>query len=796
MIDYLLPFILLIPQMTIKHNGNEITAREAIIATKLPAFKMTHIVLGYPIEFALNLLSPHTDYPNPKSLQVLLMIAYSRTKGIAQTQISLKGGFDAKDAFRFIKPLIAAKLVLKVPAVVQGKCTNLLIHCRYLAFAPAYQAHIESFNFDDLAPLQITTSHAHMTHDTSRINTNLVRKRILVILKAAKNHTLLATDLMNLLQININLKRIRKSFYKLVSALVDDKCVEYIMIPKIDNHNVGYHRCLRFISEYDYSVSEGLSDPLQLGNGLTVEKTLDAQIYGVICKAGYEGVTGLQIEKSLSNISKKLMETSMERLTNDNKKNGSYVTAVLQSDGRARVYKYYESKILSKKKPQYEDAVGSKEVTDFKEIVYSAAKSNSLAGSEALAIVNLKASVIVGADILQFPGLETTMAEILEPPIVNLEDIGKLPQFLNMETLNLGHELPQFLNLASESQPIQSAKKLPPNLSRDKDERLHEVVNTLAFSRRSAILHLLESPKILVLGTELVGRVQEFIESKNNEKLKHTIDKRTIERDCEKLVGGGKIVKHMVSLSRINGSRYTKSIIVHPSLPIKSAIVKEFLDSLQDSLLVALIPFKPKLIADIDIDILALSESTIDVVVESPTPHTEEDQTMAAIYEIKEIQQEYGYITGKCLRLRCLHEWIIKYVSSITPFMWGNVKYPKVLVKTAIFFKDLPVDMFLRVIGKNTKCEALDSFLEVAGNGDVPICDLSIEIKAMLMGSSRFKPAIWMYVEMLKNLGLIELDESEWETTRSCSQVSFSCKLSSICDTLCLFQISVLILQV
>lgn len=198
---YLLPFVINLPKLKLRLNSQRITAQEML---KIPFSDIQDARLFAPIEYSWKLISEGYQAVSPHNKAILAKIAQARDKGIAQTQLASACKLDAKDVYRFLKPLLAFGIVSKMPVTVAKQATNQLFHRRFLAYSGLYQQHISLFEslskVEDLqSALNIDELPKLSTSNITRINYDLNKRKVSVILNTAKNQTLLSKDLMTAL---------------------------------------------------------------------------------------------------------------------------------------------------------------------------------------------------------------------------------------------------------------------------------------------------------------------------------------------------------------------------------------------------------------------------------------------------------------------------------------------------------------------------------------------------------------------------------------------------------------------
>lgn len=82
---------------------------------------------------------------------------------------------------------------------------------------------------------------------------------------------------------------------------------------------------------------------------------------------------------------------------------------------------------------------------------------------------------------------------------------------------------------------------------------------------------------------------------------------------------------------------------------------------------------------------------------------------------------------------------------------WGHPDHPSIRFRINSVFSKITVSLFLQIIGRTTRSNLLDEFLEQDGSGDVELQHLSQDILKILI-SPKLKELIRKYLEILCKL--------------------------------------------
>jgi hypothetical protein len=399
--------------------------------------------------------------------------------------------------------------------------------------------------------------------------------------------------------------------------------LEYVRIPRTDNGGrETFYRCVRYLEDYPRPDEDTIKDEYAVDprKGLLVDIALEPQIYRVVCDAGLKGITLKEICASLNNISEKLINAAITRLSNQASKNPKSgktkkrdavpVTAQYENVGRVRRYRYFSTQILLEGEIIKEDVV------------------------------------VTGA---------TTTADAISSAAVELPtDSGVFAPSASVD-LGTPQQTPEDVRVVEEPKfvPVKAKKQIKiANFA-------NSSVSLTAKVRREKVLECLEADKVLSAEQCFFTRVQQLIGTK------YMIDKKTIMRDIEALHKDKKLVKHVASIYKPSGAKVVKTIIMHQDLTLESQAVKDFLEEMKDSLVykTGVVMKSEKVELDSpDFEILKIQEKSKPEIKETypvfSGSHIKDQLVMdleKQDLKVQDIQAQYGYVTGKLLRARIMH---------------------------------------------------------------------------------------------------------------------------------------------
>ncbi|KAJ3179175.1 hypothetical protein HDU87_003133 [Geranomyces variabilis] len=318
---------------------------------------------------------------------VLSAIARSRGKGITQVELSKALNVDPRKIFHCIKMLVKANQIIKIPIGVTGTATNLCVHVRFTERNSVYMGYrkkvVNTLNKKAGSSLHAFESDsADMGNCRLEVNgnqngalvfhTELMKKNLTMMLKAAKNEIMVVEDIAAALKVSIkNNRQQRRWFTRMVDNLVKTGHVERVNVPTMDyrangEEHMRTERCLRLVITYEPRVARniGLAVPaarksqnvdtesaVVIGEGgMLADLPFEWQVYRLIALAGDTGITAADIRRSLNYVGSKILEKALVRITKpaDAPHDAIGASQVAEFAGRERRYRYYSTEAFNR----------------------------------------------------------------------------------------------------------------------------------------------------------------------------------------------------------------------------------------------------------------------------------------------------------------------------------------------------------------------------------------------------------------------------------------------------------------
>lgn len=611
----------------------------------------------------------------------LLAIGRARERGLSQVQIAQECQFSAKDCFRFIRPLVDMELVAKMPYLESKKNTNILFHRCFLRSSKKYCDMISTIqNLESLSASSIASfeeADPERVDIGTRVNYDLMKRKILTLLSSAQNSTLLMSDLILIVKMEAS-KRLRKSFYRVIHDLTAENCIECIKILALNESGTTFKRCVRFLQNLQVRKNqETIPAALpKIREMYAMNIPLEVQIQNVVRAYGADGCTVKEILLALNNcgyqiVNKALLRLTTVKVTIDNghelkSSKQALLKVVSEFVGRNRHYRYYSAKQEN---------------------------GNGKLGTPKIA--------------------QPTSAD-LDVPSTSEDTTPVISGRSNFQSIN-------------------------------------------AVERRSKLLAMLEIERCLPLGTALAAKLQEAVGPTGSQ-----ICRKTLARDAEALHQDSQAILYTKAFNRITGGAvYVKSFLIHRSLSPQSPEVKEFFERARNE---TFQQFKgTKSLEVVDMEVQSVVKSNRHAIRVQPSPKIEPIETF------RNAQVSYGYVAGKLVRLKLLHEWIVSELfAGSANDQSTSIGHDKPF-RTYTLFDNIPLQLYLKVIGKKAQDDELDAYISTNGL-DMRVCDMLPKIRAVLFSDWRIRSLMLKYLEMMIRLGLLRPDnENDWAAGKMCS---------------------------
>ncbi|CAJ0758213.1 2839_t:CDS:10 [Entrophospora sp. SA101] len=221
----------------------------------------------------------------------------------------------------------------------------------------------------------------------------------------------------------------------------------------------------------------------------------------------------------------------------------------------------------------------------------------------------------------------------------------------------------------------------------------------------------------------------------------HVIDKKTLARTGNAMEAKGLLKLYNVSLPLLNGNSQNKLLFLHPSMTSSSPQVKEYVARLKDKAILIGKSCKPTRIEDMNLEVEPLSEMQKPQSNEMWWLHT---------------ARNYGWINAKMIRAKILHQYLISKFNDESP---NNTCINKInrTFQTIILLRDMPLDIYLKIIGQTIPSEPLTEYVCSGQSMSVSIIDLPNEIRSSIFsGNYKFRQSLKRLIDILVALKILK----------------------------------------
>jgi hypothetical protein len=297
---------------------------------------------------------------------------------------------------------------------------------------------------------------------------------------------------------------------------------------------------------------------------------------------------------------------------------------------------------------------------------------------------------------------------LTNPKIHPSSDVVKAPEFHGKERRH------RFFTKTGQMRSITSAEELDDVILLGSSAR-DSVTRT---KRLKALLDIVNEEVVVESGKPLASNLQRRLAETS-----HTMDTKTLKRLIEHLESQGQLRVIIIALAGVN-----KTVLMRADLT----------------------PDDPNVVGYIE----NMKRNRADVA----APPNSQSLELSTSREHKYHMQKYGYVFGVLARCRLLHTFLLQSVI----FPQGDLERgDRWLCETLpAFFRILPLDLFLRIVGVGEMSSTMRTFLSDPGNRTLSLEELSAEIKEEIHRRrvDRHKTVIKRLMEMLAQLGLAAPD--------------------------------------
>jgi hypothetical protein len=250
----------------------------------------------------------------------------------------------------------------------------------------------------------------------------------------------------------------------------------------------------------------------------------------------------------------------------------------------------------------------------------------------------------------------------------------------------------------------------------------------------------------------------------------------------------GLLKRYTVALPLLNGGITRKLLFLHPTLTPDCKQVKEYIAKMQDKAILAGGTFKATPVDEVDVEVERLEDlqrrigvdgisadtslqsrydpgifsdtmdinnaETLPVVTGENTSPEKRSDPGSDLWWLN-IAQDYGWINAKMLRAKLLHEFLIETINNASPDDTCISKEDSAF-ETAILLREMPLGLYLRVIGQTNPSKELTDYKNTGGDLFIRLIDVPPEIRATIFRRNyKFRVALKNLLDILVALHLI-----------------------------------------
>lgn len=719
----------------------------------------------------------------PTTYQILQAVASARAKGMSQVQISHQFSIDPRSMYHHVKTLQAAKVVIRFPAVVKGQYTNMLVHISFASLNPDYHAFLAK------VPEGATGEMSGLKG--KRMETEQKKKAITDMLKNKKNGIMIVEDMHVELGFP-NIDRVkRKWFNHVIDGLAKEGYVEKAEIVFEETGRKGRRKCVKLLKEYVTEMDReaaaaklvkkeaAVPDRVLGEGGILADLPLAYQMYRLAGISGGDGVTSTDLRRSLHNVEVRVAVKTLEPIIRPDKapKSQQGLSKGAEFAGREKRFRMHAD--VSWQKEMESWSGGSKPPPRLNGLVVTEEpKLDSAPPPECAPVASLASAV----------------ASALTPLSGSNEPIA----------------FPVTQHIASAD--VAEARSQSPAALPSPPRKL--VISPA--DRVERLARLLEKHHVLEIALSTCKLFQQLEDEELGTTNPYVLDKRTLARMADTLEGEKRLRKITITVPTYTGSYNVRTIVVLPDMDRKNQEVRDFIEqihsrafvkdtssarirSMERSRLEAGLVIEradgtqevvPKAIRSRRERKDTTVDDSMDVdedVAEPGTPLAVTDLPVVApakrimrrqVESWQQVSADYGFVPGKMARARLVHEFLFNHVvtsaggGSIAGEVPGNAsQYPdQGTFRTSIFISEVPVDVYLKVIGQTVRVPSLDEYVADPENAKKPLKDMPAEIRQAILSHQRldkFRRELRQIFDVLLALGIVEAVKSSSEEPTS-----------------------------
>ncbi|KAI8050919.1 hypothetical protein BDF22DRAFT_112381 [Syncephalis plumigaleata] len=241
--------------------------------------------------------------------------------------------------------------------------------------------------------------------------------------------------------------------------------------------------------------------------------------------------------------------------------------------------------------------------------------------------------------------------------------------------------------------------------------------NNITMERRKADLMDVFEEKKIVIDSELPDLYRRQLMA-SGQPVEHKSDRRTIYRAVRALELEGKVKQITVNIPLLIGNQLMRILYLHSSVDPDSDLVRDTIKHIRHDMSMRSHPsLTPKVMLHNTEAKIVDPTST-----GSPTANAS-DETLEANRNWMHNAFNNGWIRQRMVRIKLLH------LHLFTLFEQCGER----TIETVTIFREMPLGLFLQVIGFGFKCKEIETFLEERSDArQVKLSDLNVELRSFL----------------------------------------------------------------
>ncbi|GJJ74860.1 general transcription factor 3C polypeptide 1 [Entomortierella parvispora] len=693
------------------------------------------------------------------SFHILQTITASREVGVTQVVLAKQFSIDPKSMFHFLKVLLQMKLIVKIPVTTDGLYTLLCLHVKFADKNMGYQAMTTVTTVTQ--PL-ISSSDGRrfeglLKQDSKRVSyySGLIKQKLTDILGHAKNQVMTLEDLILALDL-VNMNTVQNRWFnRQIELLCKLKYIQRVQVP-------GFHRCVKLVKPYGVSMAGDEKEKSKLNlkaviaedtpqSGICVHKSVEHQIYTLICDSKSTGILAKEIRYHMDNMNLRLMARILDGLCKSSADVPQpHCRRVLEFKGREKRYRYFSA--TSFKDSLDEDEKQYIETTNKK----SASHQKKSGSNPALADTQ---AVRVAASSNRHVDLTTAATPGPSSPVA-------------------ATEAPTTPTQEGSRRPVPRAKKgkgaavLPEEGAPNPDR----YISVALMQRRKVILSMVERDKMMEIQGPLVAQYQAEKRRLYPEESDTTvIDRRTLYRTINLLESEKKVrIIKVDNLPMVGGGMQSKTFCLDYELDPESEEVRRFVkDSTNRNFLFGSLSYRPtRKQEELEIEVETLDElqqrlggralagpeipfARLGAVNNKNKKRDRSPQGGGGDFDGSQYCYEFGWIRAKMMRALIFHRFIVDRQEAKDSRLYPHGNLPDVMA-TAPVFETLPLRIFMLIIGVVEEASAeAKAYMEDPKNAAIPLGATPDFLSRIRRPTKYFKKRLREALEILDAVGLV-----------------------------------------